>query len=362
MKKILILSNEHSYTYNFRKEIIKSLIKQNYEVYVSCAYGEKVELLKEIGCKFVDIKFQKRGKNPFKDYILYRNYKKMIKKIRPDVILGYTIKPNIYGGLAANKFKIPCIFNITGLGTAVENNGILQKFLVFLYRRAIKKRDFLFFQNEENMDFFENKKIFAGAKRLLPGSGVNLDEYNILEYPTSKDIEFVYISRIMKEKGIEEYLSAAINIKKNYPNITFHICGRCDKKYLKSISNLHKENIIKYHGLVTNVKEILKHTHCTIHPTYYPEGMSNVLLESAASGRPIITTNRSGCKEIVDDGINGFIVNQKDSEDLIEKIEKFIKLDHEKKCQMGIDGRKKMKRDFDRKIVVDIYMDTIKEI
>ena len=159
----------------------------------------------------------------------------------------------------------------------------------------------------------------------------------------------------MKEKGIDQYLEAAKYIRNKYPNTRFHICGFCEEDYEDILKEYQNQGIIIYHGLLDDVRKILKITHCTIHPTYYPEGMSNVLLESCACARPIITTDRSGCKEIVDDGINGYIIKQKDSNDLIDKIEKFLNLDYEDKKLMGLYARNKVESEFDRNIVVNIY-------
>jgi len=281
--------------------------------------------------------------------------------IRPDVVLTYTIKPNIYGGIACRLFKAPYIANITGLGTAVENKGMLQKIAIILYRIAFKDIKCVFFQNEENRRFFIDNNIAVGKDRLIPGSGVNLEHFNVLNYPPDDIVEFAFISRIMKEKGIEQYLEAAEYIKNKYPNTRFHVCGFCEEDYQDRLEEMQSKGIIIYHGMLCDVREILKITHCTIHPTYYPEGMSNVLLESAACGRAIITTNRSGCREIVDDGVSGYLVKQKDSIDLIEKIEQFLALSLEDKKRMGLAGRKKVEKEFDRKIVVDAYMEEIEK-
>ena len=357
MKKILILANNDVGLYKFRKELIEELLK-NHEVYISLPYGSFVDELCNMGCKFIDTKIERRGKNPFSDIKLYKTYKKIIKEVNPNVILTYTIKPNIYGSLAS-KGKVKVLSNITGLGSAVENPGIVQKITLFLYKKASKNMTTVFFQNEENKQFFINNHINVKHSVLIPGSGVNLDYYKPIEYPSDKTIEFVFISRVMKEKGINQYLDAAKYITHKYPNTKFHICGFCEEEYESLLFKLQENNIIEYHGLVDDVREVLKNVHCTIHPTYYPEGMSNVLLESCASARPIITTNRSGCREIVNDGINGFIINQKDSNDLIKKIEEFINLDYLDKKQMGLNARKKVEEEFDRNIVIDKYMKEI---
>ena len=361
MKKVLILANNDIGLYKFRKELIQELIK-SYEVYISLPNGEFVESLKKMGCKFIETSINRRGTNPVTDLKLLLNYKRIIKKINPDVVLTYTIKPNVYGGLACKMSSVPYISNITGLGTAVENGGLLQKITLFLYKVSLKKAKCVFIQNEENRDFLIKSHIINRNDKLIPGSGVNLAHYSLLDYPSDNVIKFLFIARVMKEKGIDQYLDAAEYIKKKYPNTEFHILGFCEDAYEEKLKQMQGKGVIQYHGMQNDVREFHKISHCTIHPTYYPEGMSNVLLESAACGRPIITTNRSGCREIVNDKVNGYVIEQQNSRDLINKIERFLEVDYEAKKQMGIAGRRKMEEKFDRKIIVDTYLQEIKKI
>lgn len=356
-KKVLFLVNHDIVIYNFRREIVERLLEEGYEVYISSPYGERIDDLIKMGCKYLEASIERHGTNIAKEIILLRYYKKIMKQISPDVVLTFTIKPNIYGGIAAKSLNIPYIANITGLGSAVENEGLMQKLSVVLYKIAFKKINTVFFQNKENLEFFKNKKIALGKHKLLPGSGVNLEQFSLLEYPESKTIEFIFISRIMKEKGIDQYLEAATYIRKKYQNTRFHVLGFCEEKeYEKKLYELEKEGIIKYHGMQRDIRPFLKSTHCTIHPTYYPEGMSNVLLETAASGRPIIATNKAGCREIVDNKVSGFLVQQKNLQDLISKIEDFLKLSYKEKKQMGLKGREKVEKEFNREIVVKAYL------
>lgn len=362
MKKVLILVNHDVVVYNFRKELVERLISDGFEVVISSPYGERIDELINMGCKYIETTISRHGTNILEEAKLISYYKKTIKAIKPDVVLSYTIKPNIYGGLACKSLKVPYIANITGLGTAVENSGILQKISILLYKIAFKKITRIFFQNTENMQFFINNNIMKDKHRLIPGSGVNLSHFVPLPYPKDDTIEFVFISRIMKEKGIDQYLEAAEFIREKYPNTRFHVCGFCEEAYEERLQSLEDKKIIIYHGMVRDVRSILEKTHCTIHPTYYPEGLSNVLLESSASGRPIITTNRSGCREVVNNGVNGYFMEQQNTQELISKIEEFIKLTNESKKQMGLAGRKKVEQEFDRQIVVEAYLDEITNI
>jgi glycosyltransferase involved in cell wall biosynthesis len=358
MQKILILANDDIGLYKFRKELIGELVK-NYEVYLSLPEGDYVSEFKKLGCKFINTPMNRRGTNPIKDLKLLARYKKIIKDVKPKAVLTYTIKPNVYGGLVCSMYKVPYIANITGLGTAVEFESLLQKITLFLYRISMRKSACIFFQNKENKIFFESKKVIGGNHRLIPGSGVNLNYFSYIDYSPDDRTQFLFIGRVMKEKGIDQYIDAAKYIRQKYPDTVFHILGYCEEDYENKLKELQNKGIIKYHGMQNNIREFLTISHCTIHPTYYPEGMSNVLLESAASGRPIITTNRSGCREIIDDGINGFIVEPKNSNDLIQKIERFLTLDHKAKKNMGLAGRKKVEKEFDRKIVIDAYLEEI---
>lgn len=360
-KKVLILVNHNVVIYNFRKELVERLVNDGYEVYLSCPQGNRIEELVSMGCKFVETDVERRSKNPFTDLKLLSHYKKIMKKIKPDIVLSYTIKPNVYGGIAARSLKIPQLANITGLGTAAENPGFTQKLIVWLYRISFKKTKKVFFQNNENYDFFVNHKIELCSYDILPGSGVNLDGYKVSEYPNDNKVKFLFISRIMKEKGIDYYLSTAKTIRNKYKNAEFHICGFCEDEYKGKLQELDDNGTVIYHGMIDNVSEFLKDIHCVIHPTYYPEGMSNVLLESCASGRPIITTDRSGCREIVDDGINGYMIRVKNQEDLDVAVEKFLSLSNVQRKNMGIAGRKKVEKQFDRQIVVNKYMEEIRK-
>ncbi len=356
MSKVLILGNSDLVVYNFRLELIERLLSDGHEVIVCSPYGERIGSLSLLGCKFIDIKISRHGTNPIKELKLLKEYKKIIKNVKPDIVFTYTIKPNIYGALACKKFNVPCVANITGLGTAVENCGLIQKATVFLYKIAFRNIKKVYFQNSENMQFFVSKKIAIGKHDLLPGSGVNLERFYPIKYPKKDTVEFAFISRIMKEKGIDQYLDAAKIIKQKYPNTVFHVCGFFEQEYKEIIDDYASQGIIVYHGMLRDVKTVLKDIHCTIHPTYYPEGIANVLLESSACARPIITTNRSGCREVIDDGVNGFVVKMKDTNDLAQKIEKFIALPYEQKVQMGLAGRKKVESEFDRQIVVEKYI------
>lgn len=358
-KKILFLVNHEVVIHNFRLEIVERFLSDGHEVHISCPDGERVKDLVALGAIHHPINMDRHGTNPREEIRTLLEYKKLLKKVEPDICLGFTIKPNIYGAIAARKNHIPFVANITGLGTAVENGGAKQKVIIALYKYAFKGIQRVFYQNEENKKFFDKNHIAVGKGILLPGSGVNLERYSCREYPEDGVIKFAFISRIMKEKGIDQYLEAVEEIKKQYDNVEFHVCGFCEPEYHGRLQELHDSGIVNYHGMIRDVAGFMSNMHCIVHPTYYPEGISNVLLEASATGRPIITTNRSGCREVVDDGVNGYMIPQKDSKALVEAIEKFLALSWEQKRQMGLNARAKVEKEFDRQIVVKRYVDEV---
>lgn len=298
------------------------------------------------------------GTNPAHELRLLFYYKWLLEKIKPDVVLTYTIKPNVYGGFLCGRMGVPYIANVTGLGTAVHGGG-LQAVALGLYKAGLKRAQKVFLQNMQDCRFLLEKHVLCTAYDVLPGSGVNLVKNSCQDYPDGAHVHFLFVARIMKEKGIEEYLRAAGVVRRRHPQARFHVCGCCERGYEKMIKEAEGRGDIVYHGLVADMSGMYRIASCIVHPTYYPEGMSNVLLESCANGRPIITTDRPGCREVVEDGVNGFVVREKDSRDLVKQIEKFLSLPAAQRKQMGINGRKKVEREFDRTIVVRKYMDEI---
>lgn len=358
MKSILIVSNVSGGLFSFRRELVEALAKENKVTILASDTGH-VDDFRSMGCEVIVTSFERHGTNPFVEIKTVSFYKKILKEKKPDIVLTYTIKPNIYVGMACASLGIPYVANITGLGPAIDNGGLLEKISVALYRFGLRKAQKVFFQNESDMRYMVSRHTVTGAYELIPGSGVNLERYTVLDYPDNDTIDFVFIGRIIPEKGIWQYLDAAKAILKKYPQTRFHICGSCGEAYREKLNSYLVDERIVYHGRVSDIGAIHAFSCCTVHPTYYPEGMSNVLLESCACGRPIITTDRPGCREIVDDGVNGFVVKQKDSADLIEKIEKFLALTWEQRRDMGLAGRAKVEREFDRNIVVQKYLEEI---
>lgn len=362
MKKILILANNDVGLYNFRKELLEVLIDHGYQVYIALPAGDKVKLLQHIGCILIETPINRRGTNPFTDLKLIFKYLKIMRNVKPDVVLAYTIKPNIYGSIACRMLKIPYINNITGLGSGFINKRLLTRFLVIMYKIAMKKSKMVFFQNSSDMNYMLEHRLVSGKYMLLPGSGVNLDQFEYASYPPGDKVVFNFIGRVMKEKGIDEYLMAAKAIRQKYPHTEFNIIGfiePTEPHYNELIVEHEAKNYIKYHGFQKDIGSFIKNSHCLIQPSYH-EGMSNVLLESAAVGRALIASDIPGCREVIDN--NGYVFSAGDANDLIDKIERFIRLPYEQKVQMGKISRQKVEREFDRQIVIDSYMQAITDI
>lgn len=358
-KRILILANKDSGLYNFRRELLERLIQDGNQVYCSVPFGERISNLSAMGCECIDTEISRHGTNLIEDLKLFFNYLKLLKTIKPDVVFTYTIKPNVYGGFACALKKIPYVANITGLGNAIENGGFMQKISLLLYRIGLKKAKTVFFQNSANRDFMVNKKIVKVKNELLPGSGVNLECYCYENYPKIDDnVIILTIGRIMKAKGTDEILEAAKIIKEEYPNVIFRFIGYDDGNYQEKIDKAVNNGNIEYLGHQSDVRKFIKESHATLHASYH-EGMSNVLLETAASGRPIIATDVPGCKETYDNGISGIAFKPKDTVDLVRAVKEFLSLSYEQKEEMGKNGRIKMEKEFDRNIIVDKYMEII---
>lgn len=361
MKKILILANSASGLYDFRNELLLRLLVQ-FEVHIALPDAEKVPELEKEGCHIYHTPVDRRGMNPVKDLRLMKQYKKLMKQIHPDCVLTYTIKPNIYGNLCCKQLKIPYIVNITGLGSAFESGGFIQKLVVFLYRSALKKAECIFFQNETNRKIFEKHGIKGKHSRLVPGSGVSLDRHIFEEYPSKESkLVFLYVGRIMKEKGSEELLYAAKQIKKEYPEVSFEFVGYYEDDYKEQIEQYEAEGILTLTSYQKDVHPFYKKASAVIMPSYH-EGMSNVILEASATGRPVLASNIPGCMEAFEHGKTGIGFEARSKEALLKALRQFLQLDYKDRKKMGENARRKMEAEFDRKKVVDAYMEEIEKV
>lgn len=359
--KIAILINDTTSLYNHRFEVVRGLVQAGHQIEIIAQEEHFTQEFISLGCTFTPLTVNRHQKNPVNDLKVIYTYYKLLKSAKPDVVLTYNIKPNVYGGMACQLLGLTYMPNITGLGTAVEYPGMLQKITVLLYKLGMRKAHTIFFQNTANRAFFEEHGILRKSTRavLLPGSGVNLTKHLPMPYPNAQETHFLFVARILKEKGIDMYLTAAKKFSGS--KVKFHICGPFDSPgYQEKVEAAVQAGNVIYHGQQKNMKPFFEQCACLLHPSWYPEGMSNVLLETAASARPAITTDRAGCREVVEDGKTGFIVPVQDEPAFLRAVEKFLALPWEERKQMGLNARAKVEKEFDRQLVADTYVKELK--
>lgn len=358
MQKVMILANSSGGLYDFRNEVVMELLKK-YEVTICLPDHVKTDLLKNEGCNIIEIPMNRRGVNPIEDIKLYHSYKKVIKQIQPDIILTYTIKPNIYGGFAARQARAPYLSTITGLGTTFQKDGLFKKIIIHMYRVGLKKAECIFFQNAQNQSIFNECRIAGKKSKLVSGSGVDLKLHKFEEYEKGDTTIFLFIARIMKEKGIDEFLKAAEELHSE--KVQFQILGACDEDYESILKKYEDKRIVKLLGFQKEVHDFIKASSAVVLPTYH-EGMSNVLMEASATGRPVIATDISGCREIYVDGITGFGCEARSADSLISALKRFIALNTKERAEMGKCAREKMEQEFDRTLVTDVYIDEVNNV
>ncbi len=358
MSTILILTNSSGGLYDFRNELLVRLLK-DHKVIISLPDTTKVRELEEEGCEIITTPINRRGVDPKEDLKLFWEYRRLLRKIKPDLVITYTIKPNIYGGFACRMLRIPYIGTITGLGGAFDRKGLFLKMIIVMYRMGLKKAECVFFQNTENMGIFKGYHIEGKKGRLVNGSGVNLARHCYEEYPEEGKTIFLFVGRVMKERGILEYLEASVRLHRE--DVEFAILGYCDENYQDLLNEYEEKGIISQWGFHTEVHPFLTKASAVVVASFH-EGMSNALIEAAATGRPVIASNISGCQEAFEEGRTGFGFTPGNADDLIRAMENFLELSREKRAAMGEAARKKMEREFDRNLVIDAYMDEITKI
>ena len=364
MGKVMILANSSAGLYDFRNELLLELIRSGHEVVVSLPDDVHNKELEAEGCRVVHTDINRRGVNPVQDMALFREYKRLLKSEKPDAVLTYTIKPNIYGGFAARILKIPYISTVTGLGTTFERGGALLKLIVLMYKVSLRKCSCLVFQNEVNRKAFEDHGIRAERHITVSGSGVNLEKHRVMEYPGHGDevTRFLYIGRVMKEKGMDEYLHAAAKLHEKYGDkVSFAAVGYFDDDYEDRIKKAEKEGFFKMIPFQKDIRPYMMEADAIVHPSYH-EGMSNVLMEAAASARPVIASDISGCREAVNRGVSGILFEARNKEALCSALEQFMGISVDQRRRMGLEGRKWIEQRFDRKLVVGAYMKEIMQL
>ena len=358
MSRILILSNFSGGLYDFRNEFVEALLAEH-EVYISLPDDVKTKELQAEGARIIQTPIHRRGMNPLEDIKLYRNYRRIMKEVRPDLVITYTIKPNIYGGFCARRLNIPYMVTITGLGGAFDKSKLFVRLIVGMYRAALKNAACVFFQNTENRSIFHQYGIAGKKDKLVMGSGVNLERHSYEKYPEGDETHFLFVGRVMKERGILEFVEAARSLHSD--KVFFDILGACDEDYQEMLDTLEQEGIIRQFGFHTEVHPYLTDAGAVVIASFH-EGMSNTLIEAAATGRPVIASNISGCMEAFEEGKTGFGFTPGRAGELTSVLKKFLELPYEKRSEMGREARKKMEREFDRKKVTASYMDEVHQI
>jgi glycosyltransferase involved in cell wall biosynthesis len=367
VKKIVICLNTSWNIYNFRLNLARALKNAGYDVVLVAPYDVYSEKLKD-EFTYYDIYMNNKGTNPKEDIKTLIWFYKLYKMIKPDVVLNYTIKPNIYGNIACGLLGVKTINNISGLGTVFINESLVTKVVKWLYKYSLGKSSKVFFQNRDDLNLFIKENLVDKYKcDLLPGSGIDTNKFVPVEYKNEDDtFRFLVIARMLWDKGVGEYVEAAKILKKKYKNVEFQLLGSLDAVNNTSISKEQmqewtSEGLVNYLGVTDDVKEFIKKADCVVLPSYR-EGVPRTLLESASMAKPIVTTNVAGCKEVVDDGINGYLCEVRNAQDLADKMEMMLNLSEGERSKMGKKGREKMIKEFDEKIVIDKYLQAIKEL
>ncbi len=359
MKKRILIVTNHSYMFwQFRKELVEALQKE-YEVVLAMPFVGHEEDFRKMGIRCIPVTMNRRGVNPLAETKLLLDYKRLLKKTKPDLVLTYSIKPNIYIGLLCSQKKISYYANVQGLGSAFQK-PLLAEFVAALYRIAFKKVKYVFFENEENAREFRDRKIISADQQIiLPGAGINLERYKMEPYPNHRCIHFLYLGRIMKEKGIDELFCAVRRLKKESEDFILDLVGFFEEEYQSQADELEKLEIAHFYGFQPDPRPFYIEADCVVLPSYH-EGMSNVLLEAAATGRPIITTNIPGCRESVEDGKSGLLVEVQNKEMLYQAMKKMLHYSREEREKMGKAGREKMEREFRKEVVVERTVRSLK--
>ena len=367
-KKIIVIANTSWFLFNFNLNLMLHLQKLGYEVVAVAPEDNYSTRFAEYSIPFMAIPMDNKGTNPIKDGLLFSRLVYLFVKQKPACILSYTPKCNIYASLAAGFLRIPIINTISGLGTAFIREDWVTQIVKWLYRLSLKKSNKVFLLNEEDLKIFvDNNLVQVEVTELVPGSGVDVKQFSPSDKLNhNKDFVFLLVARMLKDKGIGEFVEAARLLKTQYPHIECQLLGFLDAKNPSAISSKEmqawvNEGVVSYLGVSDSVVDFLRQADCVVLPSYR-EGVPRSLLEAASVGKPIITTDAVGCRDVVDDGINGFLCEPRNVNDLKAKMEKMFLLPEAERLQMGCNGREKVLKQFDEKIVIDCYVKTIEQL
>ncbi len=368
MKKIVLVANTSWSMIKFRSGIIKRLVSEGYRLYVIAPYDHFADELEKMGCIYIDIPMNNKGTNIFADLLFMKRLYKLYKELHPDLIFHYTIKPNIYGTLAAKKAGIKSVAVVTGLGYTFINDNVTAKAAKFLYKISLKHATQVWFINTDDKNKFLLYKLVPHEKiELLPSEGINIDYFKPERLPKEENnFRFILIARLLWDKGVGEYVKAAKELRKKYPQVSWQLLGFIDAQNPQAISPeqvtfWEKEGYIEYLGTAEDVRPYIAQADCVVLPSYR-EGMSMILLESASMAKPLIATNVPGCRDLVNHHISGYLCNPKDYLDLMRKMEKMLQATPEQRAEMGACGREIIASEYNEETVIEKYLLTIKTL
>lgn len=362
--RIAVVLNTSWNIYNFRMNFVSTLLSQGYEVHTIAPVDDYTHFLTGAGCVHHNVKMDSRGANPVKDSLLIGELFLIYRKIKPDIILHYTIKPNVYGTLAATMLRIPVINNVCGLGTVFLKKNLVSAVALFLYKISFRFASKVFFQNPDDLQLFLDKKLVPpGAVDLVPGSGIDLARFGPMPFQRNKRFTFLMISRLISDKGVFEYVEAIKKLKNNGVDARFQLLGAMDPEHKRGIEpaiieGWIRDGIVEYLGITDNVRLVIGQADCIVLPSYR-EGTPRTLLEAASSGKPIVATDVPGCNHVVSHNFNGLLCNLKDADDLAEKMRIMSNLDDETLRQFGQNGRGKIETEFDESLVINKYLSAL---
>jgi len=360
MKKLLVITNHSYMLWRFRKDLLQAM-QEEYDVVISTPFVGHEADFRELGFRMIETRLERRSINPLGELRLLYTYDKMIKEEAPDLVITYSVKPNIYAGWLCRILHVPYVVNVQGLGTAFQKKG-MAALVIGLYRAALRKAKVVFFENEENAAIFREKGIVPqSVQKVLPGAGICLEEYPLRYYPQEEKVHFLYLGRIMREKGMDELLSAVKRLWESYRGeFVLDLVGFFEEEYREQIAELEAAGVCVFHGFQEDPRPYYGQAHCVVLPSYH-EGLSNVLLEAASVGRPIITSDIPGCRETVDSGRSGLLCRVKDAEALYQQMKAFMDLSYEQRREMGLAGRKLVSEKFEKQMVVEMTVSEIRK-
>ena len=366
VKTVMLMSNTSWSIINFRASLIVALKQAGFRVLIAAPEDAYSSRISELGAEYIPLRMNNKGRNPFQDVSLFVRVLGTLRRRRPDLLVSYTVKPNIYGSIAARLLGIPVVANIVGLGTVFSREGPLQRLVSFMYRLALGRCRYVFFHNADDHRFFTDRKIVRHeSARVVPGSGVDTAHFAPLpRMDGAARFTFLFLGRLLREKGVPEFVMAARQIRKALPEVRFQVLGFAGVSNPSAISAAEvkgwsEEGVVEYLGEASDVRSFLAGADCIVLPSYYREGVPRSLLEAASMGRPVITTNVPGCRDAVIDRESGFLVEPRNVPDLIEKMTAMLKLSEKARDRMGLRGRQHVQAKFDDSVVIGRYLGAI---